>query len=141
MKGQHTILREVFLFAIGVAITSFIVLSFNNVKYSASELALEDQMLKVADTVAGSIVNIAETKQNATIRIILPEKLSDEIYRIKLSDDSVSVFLFTDPSINITKKIFNITKTYVIAGEVVSTGRFFEIVSENKNIRIRRAVI
>ena len=141
MKGQHSILREVFLFAIGVAITSFIVLSFNNVKQTTTELALKDQLLKVADTVLGSVVQLAELRENATIRLILPPRLSDEIYRIKLSEDSVSVFLLNNPSVNATKKIFNITNTYVISGEVISTGKYFEIIAENKNIRIRRAII
>ncbi len=140
-KGQHTILREVFLFAIGVAITSFIVLSFNNVQNTSRELAMHDQMLKVATTVAGTVVHLAQIEENATIKIILPEKLSEEIYRIKLSDGVVHVSLFGDSAINVTKKIFNIEKTYVITGEVISTGRFFEVISEDKSIRIRRAII
>lgn len=140
-KGQHTIVREVFLFAIGVAITSFIVLSFNNVKNTSTNLALEDQMTKVANTVAGSVIKLSQIKDNSTIKLSLPEKLSEEIYIIKMNENGIRVYIFENPSINITKKMFNITKSYVISGEVVSTGKFFEIVSENSNIWIRRAVI
>ena len=140
MKGQHTVLREVFLFALGVAITSFVVLSFTNVQTASQNLALRDQMLKVADLVSGSVVHVAEVGENASIGIEIPEKIAEKIYRIRLGDDRVTVALLDDPAVNITKKIFNITSSYVMSGEVISTGRFFEVTTENRNIRIRRAL-
>ncbi|MFC2142772.1 hypothetical protein ACFLQN_00025 [Candidatus Aenigmatarchaeota archaeon] len=142
MKGQHRIIREIFLFAIGVAITSFIVLSFNNVQYATNKLAMNDQMTSVSNLVTSGIIKATESEESI-IRIEIPEKMSGETYIINIdgNDGEIIVSLFDDPSINLTKKIFNINQDYFMTGNVISTARFFEITREGNNIKIKRSVI
>lgn len=141
MRGQYRVVREIILFAIGVAITSFVIVSFNNVETRARELAVTDNLAEVSSMLISGIVEVAQSNRSSFIVLEIPEKISGQIYRITVNNDDLKLALFNNPQINVTQKLFNMTKSYFITGDVISTARHVTIESSPPNIIIRRAVV
>jgi len=139
LKGQYRVVREIILFAIGVAITSFVVISFSNVQTDVSELALQDHMAEVSSVIISGIIEVAESGQNSSVTLEIPEKISGEVYRITASNDELKLMVFDNPNIYVTQKLFNMSQTYFITGDIVSTSKFIKIELEFPNIVIKRA--
>jgi len=141
MKGQYRVVREIILFAIGVAITSFVVISFQNVESNTKELATHDQLAEISTIVSSGIIKAIESGHNASIIVKIPEEVSDEVYRIRVQDDTLILSIFDNPQINVTQKLFNMTYAYFITGDVVSTSKYIRIEFNPPNVVLKRAVI
>jgi hypothetical protein len=145
MKGQYRIVSELILFGVGIMITTYVLVNFGNVKETISGVTLADQLESVADSVSVAMVAAYNT-ENSTIRMIIPTKLSDEIYRIAIRDaDGGKLIVSTiDGKMSIERQLFNmdydnivLKKGVINNSEVVSTGQLIEIV-RNEKITLRR---
>ena len=87
MKGQYRIVSELILFGMGILITSYVVINFNNVQDNLQGITAYDQMNAVADSVSNAIVKASST-ENSTIDIRVPDKISGSSYRIALWSDN-----------------------------------------------------
>jgi hypothetical protein len=128
MKGQYRILIEILLFAIGVSITSFIVISFRDVQLFLTERSSESQMESVSNYVSSAIMNI---RYNSTSKIKIPEKISESDYVILADCDEskcqLNVTTVSFNGINVTKQLFNMGLDYIITGSVAGASKYIEI--------------
>lgn len=139
MKGQYRIVLEVMLFAIGVAITSFVLVSFQDMQQNVSDVSITDQLNSVLNNVINGIVK-ASLNKNSIVRIDIPVTISKKIYRIRFDENSKKLIaqLLQRPDINVTKEIFNIEEGKIIEGDVVSSAGIVEISYNGTDITIRR---
>jgi len=136
MKGQHRIVSEVMIFAIGVAITSFVVFSFQNISDSVSRISIKDQLTSVSNLIRSGIIKAAGT--DSIIRLRIPKDVSGTIYKISLEDDDITISTIKEP-VSVSKQIFNIGHPYIIRGEVFSSAEYIDIISSGSNIIIKRS--
>ena len=144
-KGQYRILSEILLFSIGILITSYVIINFNNLQTATKEVTLKDQLENIADTVSTAIVKAAETG-NASIRLTIPAKVSGSLYKISIKDVEGGKLIIStlDGSTSIERQLFNIdydntisTNGIINNSEVASSAQFIEIV-KNEKITLQR---
>lgn len=142
MKGQNKIVNEILLFALGISITAAIIINFQIVHNSANDTTIYSNFNNVANTVINGITQVLNGDEGKVV-VRIPDKISSEVYRIKISSDSLIISSIDNPSINITKDLFNISSSHIIYGDVISSARYVEIVSETtgltKFINVKRA--
>lgn len=143
-KGQYRIVSEIILFGIGIVITSYVIINFNGLQNSTRQITLNDQMNNVADIVSVAIVKVA-TQDNASIRLTIPDKLSESAYRVSIKDADGGKLIITklDGTASIEKKLFNINYGNTISNvinnsDVVSSAQFIEVVKNEKITILRR---
>jgi len=140
MKGQYRILLEVMLVLIGIFITGFVIGSFGTVEASVTDVSVEDGLSSVANSIVIGVLKVSLTN-NSLIRIDIPDKIANDVYKIKLDGDlnEVSVESTKDSLLLVKRKIFNIALNRIISTtEVVSSGGVVEIVNDADGIKIRR---
>ena len=138
MKGQYRIIVEIVLILMGILITSFVISSFTTVRASVKNVSAEDGFSAVANSVIIGVLKASEN-DNSLVRVNIPGKISDYIYKIRLEGDEISVVSLGNAAVSVQRKIFNITSpNRIITSEVVSSARAVEIVSGGGEIRIRR---
>ncbi len=138
MKGQYRIIVEIMLILMGILITSFVISSFTTVQASVKNVSAEDGFGAVANSVIIGVLKASENN-NSLVRVNIPGKISDYIYKIRLENDEISVVSLGNAVVSVKRKIFNITSpNRIITSEVVSSARTVEIVSSDGEIRIRR---
>lgn len=144
-KGQYRIISEILLFGVGILITSYVIINFDNLQSATKQLTLNDQMNNVADLVSTAIVK-ASIQDNATIRLTIPDKISDSIYRISIKDAEGGKLIVSklDGTASVERQLFNINYNNTISSniinnsEVVSSAQFIEIVKNEKITILRR---
>jgi len=99
---------------------------------------MQNRMRVIASDIRNAIFKLYESGANSTIYLEIPEKLGDNVYVIKLIDDNITLFLYDNPKINVTEKIFNISQDNLISGEVASISKYIEITRSGSNIILRR---
>ena len=146
MKGQYRIISEIILFGVGILITSYVIINFNNLQSAVKEITLDDQMNSVADVVSAAVIKVASA-DNASIRLVIPDKISDSIYRIAIRDADGGKLVISklDGTASVERKLFNINYDNTISSnnvinnsEVVSSAQFIEIVKNEKITMLRR---
>jgi hypothetical protein len=137
-KGQYRIVTEVILFAIGVAITGYIVISFGNIHTTVTELSLKDNMNGVANMIANGLLKASLT-ENSTVRIEIPDQISKYVYMVSLDDDEITVSTDTEPQVTVVKQLFNMSQNYIISGEAVSSAKFLDVIFDGSNLKIKRS--
>jgi len=145
-KGQYRIISEILLFGVGILITSYVIVNFDNLQSATKQLTLNDQMNNVADLVSTAIVK-ASIQDNATIRLTIPDKISDSIYRISIKDAGGGKIIISklDGTASVERQLFNINYNNTINNgnvinnsEVASSAQFIEIVNNGKITILRR---
>ncbi|MBI2076700.1 MAG: hypothetical protein HYT72_05635 [Candidatus Aenigmarchaeota archaeon] len=144
MKGQYRLVSEVLLFAAGVAMASFVIVSFTSVKDAISKGSVSDQLVSVSNLITTSLVKVSQN--NAVLRIKIPGAISGKGYRIRAVDGNGNPCekgkdCFLNLSIDgesYARQVFNISQNYKITGDIPSTVTYIEIVSANDEIRIQR---
>lgn len=139
MKGQYRIVKEILLFAIGIGIATFILVSFQSVYDNVSEITLKDQLVNVGDLVAGGLVKSVESDSQSVIRMQIPEDVSGEIYRIRLNGNVMTVEVYGNPDISVSRNIFEYNATYDVKGDVVSTAKYIEVYFDDPDLIIKRS--
>ncbi|MDI6721884.1 MAG: hypothetical protein QMD85_05800, partial [Candidatus Aenigmarchaeota archaeon] len=137
MKGQNTIINEILLFAMGISITAAVITNFQLIQKSSTETTIYRNFDNVANTVINGITEVMKEDYGKVV-IKIPDRIASVTYRIKVSSDILMVSVIDNPRINITKSLFNISHTThghpeereIIYGDVVSTARYIEIISE-----------
>lgn len=124
MKGQYFVVVEVLLFAIGVAITSFILVNFTNIEDSIGRLSMNDQMRSVSDVILNGITQVSSAPADASLVVKIPEKLSDRPYLIQASPsgEEIQIIDVTDRANTLNLKIFNIPEEYSLEVNSISSG-------------------
>ena len=144
-KGQHRIISELLLFAVGIVITSYVIINFNAMQDSMKKIAVSDQLETVADIVSAAVVKVANT-DNATIKLMVPYLVSGKQYKISLKDvDGGKILINTlDGSAYVERQLFNIDYDNTISSnriinnsEVISSAQFIEIVKNEKITLLR----
>jgi len=147
MLGQYKILSEILIFAIGIAITSYVVLSFSGVRDFIGVVSAQDKLENVANMVINTVVKSAE--DNSFLVMEIPETISGSAYFMKMVDRdgdvcdkgeecfvNLTTSVFT--GISVKKQLFNISQNYNIKGDVHSTARFLTIYSKEDEITLGR---
>lgn len=147
MLGQYKILSEILIFAIGMAITSYVVLSFSGVRDFIGTVSAEDKLENVANTVINAAVKSAGS--NSLLVVEIPETISGSAYTIKMLDRdgdicdkgedcfvNLTTSVFT--GISVKRQLFNISQNYNIKGDVHSTARFLTVYSKADEITLGR---
>ncbi|MEM7819574.1 MAG: hypothetical protein QXD48_01975 [Candidatus Aenigmatarchaeota archaeon] len=137
MKGQYRIITEIMLFAIGLSITSYIVISFGNVQEVMMNITMKDNMNDIANLILNGLIK-SSMNINSTIKLSIPEKISNEEYKISIKNDEIRISSLKT-GVYIVRQLFNISQSYSINTEVVSMAKFIEIVNENNEIKIKRS--
>lgn len=139
-KGQSRVVFEILMILIGIIMTSYVIIGFNDIQKSATNITVNDNFNTIANEVLIAVAKVS-VNNNSIIRLTIPEKVSDHVYKIVLDGDSLYVVSLTNPDVNITRQLFNIGQANrIIKSEAVSSARAVEIISENNNIRIRRGL-
>ena len=103
-------------------------------------------MNSVADVVSAAVIKVASA-DNASIRLVIPDKISDSIYRIAIRDADGGKLVISklDGTASVERKLFNINYDNTISSnnvinnsEVVSSAQFIEIVKNEKITILRR---
>lgn len=138
MKGQYKIVVEIMLFAIGLSITSYVILSFGNVQKSVENVTTIDNMNVVGDVIINGIIKASQTG-NSTVKLTIPAQISSSNYRVTIENDELTISSIQNPSIFIKRQIFNISQIYSISNRsIASAAKFIEIKSDGNNIWIKR---
>lgn len=135
MKGQHDILIEILLFAIGISLTGYVILNYQTIENKISSTSVHDQFNNVADVVESSIIKAAGRKVVIGFRI--PDKVSNHAYKIEIGNNYIIVQSYSSPETRVTRQLFNMGN-YNIRGEVNSNAGYAEIVSDSTNIELKR---
>ncbi len=136
MKGQHRIINEILIFTIGITITSFVLVSFQNISDGMSRIAVQDQLTSVSNLISSGIIKVAGTQ--ATVSLRIPRDVSGMMYKIHLEDNTVTLYTIENP-ILVSRQIFNIGHPYIIKGEVFSSAEYIDIKSDVSGIVIERS--
>lgn len=137
MKGQYRVIMEILLFGIGVAIASFILVSFSNIQKNTTEISTKDQMEMMLNTVINGIVKSSQS--NSTVRVEIPARISGHTYKLFIQNKNNIVAVdLEDQAINISRSLFNLNESVPIVGEVVSSGGIMEINYNGSAIVIQR---
>lgn len=139
MKGQYRIVMEIMLFAIGIAITSFVLVSFQDLQKSTDTISTRNQMDTVLNTVLNGMVKASLT-QNSIVRVEIPPAISGRTYRIFVRDGkNLTAMDSKDPTLNASRKIFNIdAPNNRVSGDVTSSARVIEIIYDGNKIIMQR---
>ena len=142
-KGQYRIVSEILTFGLGILITIYVVVNFNNIQDFITKTSKEQQYRSTANVVR--TYTILSSYSNSSIRFSLPYQIAGKPYNVILNDGSCSIgescsILVFDPETgeSISKEIFNMTQSYSINGDVISTARDFEIITAGTRITIQR---
>ncbi len=148
MKGQYRIVSELVLFGVGIMITIYVITNFNTVQNTVQDVTLKDQFEGIADTVSTAIIKAANCG-NCTVRFRVPDKVSDNIYKISIRSvyeanaGGLLIINTVDGKVSVQRQLFNINydnidgSDVINNSEVTSTGQFIEVVNDGQ-ITIRR---
>ncbi len=144
MKGQYRILSEVLIFAVGLAIASYVSLSFSDVRDFIGMASTRDKLENAANAIANSV--IISTRENSFLVLEIPESVSGKGYSIRVLDAGggectkpEDCFLnMSTTDVSVSKQLFNISQNYNIKGDVYSTARFLTITSRGGEIILGR---
>src|SRR3989344_5466712 len=142
-KGQYRIVSEILTFGLGILITIYVVVNFNNIQDFITKTSKEQQYKSTANVVR--TYTILSSYSNSSVKFSLPYQIAGKPYNVILNDGSCSIgescsILVFDPETGerISKEIFNMTQSYSINGDVISTARDFEIITAGTRITIQR---
>ncbi len=139
MKGQYRIVMEIMLFGIGIAITSFVLVSFHDIQKNTDEISVRNQMDTVLNSVLNGIVKSSLTK-SSIVRVEIPQTIAGRTYTIFVQNNkNLTAMDLKDSSINASREIFNIdAPNNRVSGEVTSSARVVEIAYDGSKITVQR---
>lgn len=135
--GQFRIVEEAFFFLIGIIIVSFILFTFTSIERELKASSIQDHFSSVLHHIANAIVKAAE-QTNTTVYLSIPKKLCEKPYVIMLNGDTLIVYDYENPSVNVSQKLFNLGERSTLSGQVFSTAGFIKIKSYDDKIIISR---
>jgi len=133
MKGQYQIINEILIFAVGIVLVGVFLLTFQSLQNSVGDLSTKDQLETVSNYIASGIVK-AYSIGNSELRLEIPEKIGNDIYRI-YANENLTLFA---SGYNYTKELFNIGKNYNITGGTLSSAKYIKIIVNTTNILLTR---
>ena len=145
-KGQYRIISEILLFAAGLAIASFVVVTLNDLKDSISETSARDQMLSISNLISTSLIK--SMSENTTIRLQIPDTISNEVYTVSFESysggscvigDCILRLTAVESRLTIVQQLFNISQSHIINGNIYSTARYIEINTVGNRISVERS--
>lgn len=145
MKAQYRIVAEILLFAMGIAILSFVVVNFQHIQNFSSDVSTRDQMRTVSNLVLSAIIK-SSLSNNSLITVEIPTEIFDNIYAVSVFDKNrnrcdVGDECFLEVSnqyTNVSQQLFNISQTHNIIGSVVSSIGSIKISSNATHIVVGR---
>ena len=146
MLGQYRIISEILIFALGLAIATFVVITFSGLRDSISEISTQDQMNSISNLISTSLIKAMD--DGTIIRVRIPDTISGEVYTMtfqRVNDDPcilgdcILKLSTVETGITTTQQLFNISQTHIINGNVFSTSRYIEIRTVGNQITVRRA--
>ena len=142
-KGQTRIVGEMLLFAVGVMILSYILITFGIVQSGINEISAIDQIQGVNNYIKTSFMAVANTEADrANITFELPLRVSGQDYIIEIYDDEdnnyyLVTYLVNEPSTNTTEQLFNSRMDYIIEETVLrSTNVYYVVKLEDNKLSI-----
>ncbi len=138
MKGQQTIINEIFLFAFGLLMAvfvSFFFLYFNN---WLSELTVTENLETISTLLSSSILKFYETKGDGIIEINIPSQIGDKSYIIEAFGNRIIAYEMYSPQKIVSRGLFYISLDKNINGVVASSYGYAKIKFNSTNIEIGR---
>ena len=142
-KGQYRVVSEILMFGLGILITIYVVVNFNNIEGFITKTSKEQQYRSTVNVVRTFM--ILSSYSNSSVKLSLPYQIAGKPYNIILNDGTCSIYepcsiIVLDPETgeSISKEIFNMTQSYNINGDVISTARDFEITNDGSSINVKR---
>ncbi|MAH43521.1 hypothetical protein CL614_07450 [archaeon] len=144
-KGQTRIVGEMLLFAVGVMILSYILITFGIVQTGVNELSVVDQLRGVNNYITTTFMTVANTESSrANMTIELPLRVSGFDYIIEIYNDEETLddyylvtYLADEPSTNTTEQLFNSRNNYIIEETVLrSTNVHYVVKLEDEKLSI-----
>ncbi len=120
MKGQTLVFEQVLLFTMGIAIfiASFAIFAMYQNQYL--EVTVNDQLTAVKEYVMLYIANLAKMGEfNSSLTIGIPRTISDNYYRIKISNGGINVS--THGGAFSHSGFGTLNRTFEFEGEVISS--------------------
>ena len=139
MKAQNRIITEILLFAIGIILTSYVIISFGGIEDSVNKITLMDDFSIIADYVTSAVIKVSET-DNSAIRLSIPVQLSRNTYKIQLKgndENTITISSFENPELKLVQHLYKI-RNKIILSEVISTAKHIKVVNNNNEIMVRR---
>ncbi len=131
-KGQYKIVNELFLFAVGILLTAFVLFSFQDVEKKTEDYASMDKINGISNMVFSGIVKVAG--DNSTLKLHIPNQGGR--YRISARNNYLVVSAVDNPAHNVTR--FLNMGEYIIIGDVAA--EYVEISSSGSSITIRGSI-
>ena len=134
------IVSEMLLFALGIAITTFVIFQFNIVEDNIGRQSFDAQLSAISNSVMNVVKNV-QYADNAYVRLEVPPKLSGNDYTISFINEPKKLLIISrsgTPSENFVREIFNIEESYMVSGSVVSGSRFIAVSKQGDQIALQR---
>jgi len=138
MKGQQTIINEIFLFAFGLLLAIFVYFFFLYFNNWLSELIIKENLETISTLLSSSIIKFYETKGNGTIKINIPSQISDKSYIIEAFGNRIIAYEIYSPQNIVSNGLFYISLDKNINGAVASSYGYTKIKFNSTNIEIGR---
>ena len=138
MKGQQTLINEIFLFAFGlllVVFVSFFFLYFNN---WLTDITVKENLETVSALLSSSILKVYEMGGEGLIKIKIPQQINDKSYGIEALGNRIILYDLYSPQISAIRELFYISLNKNIMGSAVSSYGYIKIKFNNTNIEIGR---
>lgn len=137
MKGQYVILGEMFLFAIGIIVVSYIIMVFGSLNTSISKESTGMQLFHVGNYLKTGIAKLFSTKKS-NMRIKIPKNINQKTYYLYTNDSEELVVKIVGEDISATIDLFDEYDIVMANNRITSASEYVDIKKDGNNITIMR---
>lgn len=118
-KGQYSVVEQVILFGLGIAIAGGFLGAFENFGDDVTEQGIQDQADHLSELIGSHTIHLIETRADSgTLEFELPNKIANqESYTINLTKGGVAVIVGSKSYLN---AINGIEQKYQLQGSVTN---------------------
>jgi hypothetical protein len=100
-KGQYSVVEQVILFGLGIAIAGGFLTAFQNFSDRVTDRGVREQGDHLSETVASHIIHLVETSDQGNLTFDLPQSIANQnSYSINLSSGGVAVIVGSKSYLN-----------------------------------------
>lgn len=137
MKGQHTILGEMFLFAIGIIVVSYIVMVFGTLDENLSKESMEKKLYHIGNRIKLGITKLFPLNRGS-ILVDIPKKINRKDYYFFLKENKLLIKIVGEPT-NKTIPISNIFNTEMVNNRITGASEYVTIRKDGETITLERS--
>ncbi|MBI4896501.1 MAG: hypothetical protein HY832_03040 [Candidatus Aenigmarchaeota archaeon] len=137
MKGQYKVISQILIFAIGIAVAGFVLISFDRVGNVVHDASINDGLVGVSDIIVNAISRAVQ-QDGTNITIQIPKKIGDTPYTIAMNATHLILKPMGVSSITVSREVFNIDAQYTVIS-IPSSAEFIDISFSNNNVGMKRS--